>query len=127
VDDDAEVRELLRVWLESTGYEPDCVRDGREALTYLRSHANTCAVLLDLMLPTMDGHQFRAAQLRDRSLAWIPVVVMSGAVDAAEKTRAFAARAFISKPLDLEQVRRTLASIGCCHTRPRGGERSARA
>jgi len=76
VDDDAEIRELLRVALSADGYSVAGVPDGREALHYLRSHADTCIILLDLMLPVMDGVAFRAAQLRDRSLAWIPIVVM---------------------------------------------------
>ena len=126
VDDDAETSELLKVSLGADGYRVSCVKDGRDALNFLRSHAETCIVLLDLMLPTMDGQQFRAAQLRDRSLAWIPVVVMSGRIDAAEKARACAARAFLAKPLDLDQVRGTLRNIGCCHAKPRGGARAAR-
>jgi CheY-like chemotaxis protein len=121
VDDDAEVRELLRVTLAADGYEVAAVGDGRAALHYLRSHAETCIIVLDLMLPVMDGAKFRTAQLRDRSLAWIPVVVMSGGVEAAEKARAFNARASVRKPLDLDHVRRTLRNIGCCRVRPRGG------
>ena len=75
-------------------------------------------LLLDLLLPTMDGARFRAAQLRDRLLAWIPVVLMSGGVEAAEKARAFGARGFLRKPLDLDQVRTTLRSVGCYHLTP---------
>src|SRR5690349_14816755 len=80
VDDDADVRELLRMSLGAAGYRVATVPDGREALHYLRSHADICMIVLDLMLPSMDGAQFRAAQLRDRSLAWIPVIVVSGAI-----------------------------------------------
>ncbi len=119
IDDDAEVRELLPVSLATDGYRVATVRDGREALTYLRSHADTCMLLLDLLLPTMDGARFRAAQLRDRSLAWTPVVLMSGGVEAAEKARAFGARGFLRKPLDLDQVRTTLRNVGCYHLHPR--------
>jgi CheY-like chemotaxis protein len=119
VDDDPEVRELLRVSLSADGYRVATARDGREALTCLRSQADTCIVLLDLLLPTMDGTKFRAAQLRDRSLAWIPVVLMSGGVEAGQKARAFGARGFVRKPLDLDQVRATLRNVGCPRARPR--------
>jgi CheY-like chemotaxis protein len=119
VDDDADVCELLRVSLEAAGYRVAAVSDGREALHYLRSHADTCMILLDLMLPSMDGAQFRAAQLRDRSLAWIPVVVVSAAEDARERARAFRARSVLQKPLDLDAVRGALAHIGCGQARRR--------
>ena len=119
IDDDAEVRELLAVALTADGYQVDSVSDGREALHYLRSHAETCIILLDLMPPVMDGVQFRTAQLHDRSLAWIPVVVMSAAVDGTRRARELGARRFVSKPLDLEEVRHALRHIGCCRTRPR--------
>jgi len=119
VDDDPDVRELLRMSLEGAGYRVAGVPDGREALHYLRSHADTCMIVLDLMLPSMDGAQFRAAQLRDRSLAWIPVVVVSGADDARERARAFRARSVLRKPLDLDEVRGALAHIGCGQARRR--------
>ena len=121
VDDDVEGQALLKVALEADGYEVAAVSDGREALHYLRSHAETCIVLLDLMLPAMDGAQFRAAQLRDRSLSWIPVVVMSGAIDADRRARELGARRFVRKPLDIDDVRAALRHIGCCRARPRTG------
>lgn len=116
VEDDAETRELLRVALAGNGYDVATVRDGREALRYLRSHAETCIIVLDLMLPTMDGATFRAAQLRDRSLAWIPVVVVSGAVDAVDRAREVRAQSLLQKPLDLDQVRDRLSQIACRRT-----------
>ena len=124
VDDDGDVRELLRVALTSEGYHVAGVPNGREALHHLRSHADICIILLDLMLPVMDGAQFRRAQLRDRSLAWIPIVVMSSAVDALRSAREFGARSVVRKPLDLDEVRQALRVIGCCRARL---QRSARA
>jgi CheY-like chemotaxis protein len=118
VDDDADVRELLRVALETEGYTVGCVADGRDALNYLRSHADTCLILLDLMLPVMDGRHFRTVQLQDRSLAWIPIVLMSGAPDPERSARELGARRLVRKPLDLDEVKRALSSIGCSRTRP---------
>jgi CheY-like chemotaxis protein len=119
VEDDAEVRELLRIALAADGYEVATVDNGREAMHYLRSHADACIILLDLALPIMDGAQFRSAQLRDRALAWIPLVVMSGSVDAARHARELGARRLIRKPLDLDEVKNALRFVGCCQTRPR--------
>jgi CheY-like chemotaxis protein len=119
VDDDAEIRELLRVSLTAAGYHVAGVANGREAMHHLRSHADTCIILLDLMLPLMDGRHFRTAQLHDRSLAWIPVIVMSGAPNAEREARALGARRLVTKPLDLDEVSQALRYIGCCQTRPR--------
>ena len=119
IDDDAEVRNLLSVALTADGYHVDAVGNGREALHHLRSHAETCIILLDLVLPVMDGLQFRTAQLRDRSLAWIPIVVMSDAAEGRRLAFEIGARRLVRKPLDLEDVRRALRHIGCCRTRPR--------
>jgi CheY-like chemotaxis protein len=119
VDDDPDVAELMRVTLEAEGYQVACVRNGREALNHLRSHADTCIILLDLMLPIMDGTHFRTTQLNDRSLAWIPVVLMSGAPDADRRARELGARRLVKKPLDLDEVKQALRSVGCCQARPR--------
>jgi CheY-like chemotaxis protein len=67
----------------------------------------------------MDGERFRAAQLRDRSLAWIPAIAMSAMVDAGRKARELGARRFLPKPLDLDEVRGALRQVGCYLARPR--------
>jgi CheY-like chemotaxis protein len=127
VDDDPDVRELLRVALRTEGYEVACVSNGREALNHLRSHADICMILLDLMLPIMDGTDFRTTQLHDRSLAWIPVILMSGASDSDRRARELGVRALVTKPLDLDEVKRALRSVGCWHARPRRSNESSRA
>lgn len=119
VEDDADVRELLRVALSADGYEVATVDNGRDAMYYLRSHADACIILLDLALPIMDGAQFRRAQLRDRALAWVPLVVMSGSVDAARHARELGARRLVRKPLDLDELKNALRFVGCCQARPR--------
>lgn len=121
VDDDAELRELLRVALEGEDYQVACAGNGREALNHLRSHADTCIILLDLILPVMDAADFRTAQLQDRSLAWIPVILMSGAPDTERLASELGARRLIRKPLDLDAVKEALDSVGCCQARPRQG------
>jgi CheY-like chemotaxis protein len=119
VEDDADVRELLRVALSADGYEVATVDNGRDAMYYLRSHADACIILLDLALPIMDGAQFRRAQLRDRALAWVPLVVMSGSVDAARHARELGARRLVRKPLDIDDLKNALRFVGCCQARPR--------
>src|SRR2546430_16499212 len=111
IDDDADVCEMLRVALTGDGYDVAAAANGREALMYLRSHAETCMIVLDLMLPQMDGTHFRAAQLRDRSLAWIPLVVMSGGVDPGRRARELGARGFLRKPPAPDGIRRALGDM----------------
>jgi len=113
VEDDPELREVLRVALRTDGYDVCVVGNGREALTHLRSTPHTCIIVLDLSLPVMDGRQFRTAQLRDRSLAWIPVVVLSGAIEGSREAQDLKARSFVRKPVDVDELRRALRNVGC--------------
>jgi CheY-like chemotaxis protein len=117
VDDDAEVREMVTVALTGNGYRVEGCANGRDAMNHLRSHTDICVILLDLMLPVMAAAQFRAAQLRDRSLAWIPVIAISGALDAVPESERLGARALVRKPIDLDQLKETLHQVGFLHTR----------
>jgi CheY-like chemotaxis protein len=118
IEDDSELTEVLRVALTTDGYDVSTVANGREALRHLRSTADTCMILLDLSLPVMDGRQFRTAQLRDRALAWIPVVVLSGTVDASRDAQELGAWSFVRKPVDVDELRQTLRHIGCSLSHP---------
>jgi CheY-like chemotaxis protein len=123
VEDDSELREVLRVALMTEGYEVAMAANGREALQHLRSTADTCMILLDLSLPVMDGRHFRGAQLRDRGLAWIPVVVLSGGVDAARDAQELGAMSFVRKPVDVDGLRQALRHVGCSISQSRPEQR----
>jgi len=128
VDDDRELQDLLRVALSADGYSVDAADNGRDAIDYLRSHAATCAILLDLMLPGMSGAQFRQIQRRDRSLAWIPVIVMSAAIDADRRAREVGADHLVPKPVDLDQLRRVIGKVAgrnCRYARTAAAELAA--
>src|SRR5882724_7107787 len=77
VDDDVEIREALRDVLEAQGYEVAVARDGLEALGLLRTSPLPCLILLDLMMPIMDGHEFLKQQKQDPALADVPVVIIT--------------------------------------------------
>lgn len=109
IDDDADVQEMVRAALTADGYTVESAANARDAIDYLRSHADTCAILLDLMLPDLGGAEFRRIQLRDRSLAWIPVIVTSAAIDGERLARELTADRFVRKPLDLDELRRAIA------------------
>src|SRR5690242_18809643 len=77
VDDEAEMAESHRMVLEARGYEVVTAADGVQALQILRRGLRPCVILLDLMMPVMDGIEFRRQQAADGSIADIPVVVLS--------------------------------------------------
>ena len=68
VEDDVDIRADLSALLCSEGFEVVCAADGAEALAHLRAGARPAVILLDLMMPLMNGWEFRAEQLRDPSL-----------------------------------------------------------
>ena len=107
VEDDPDTREMLARFLEIAGYEVAQAANGLEALDVLRSGAEASVILLDLMMPIMDGWQFRAAQTRDPLLSHIPVVVVTAA-GARERIPAIDADAWLSKPIDLDGLLETL-------------------
>jgi CheY-like chemotaxis protein len=109
VDDDPDICATMQAALEFFGYSVDTARDGAEALQKLRRGDVPFLILLDFMMPGMNGIEFRSEQLRDPSLASIPVVMLSGAGDVAAKAAAVGMEG-LNKPVDLdvllEKVRR---------------------
>jgi CheY-like chemotaxis protein len=79
VDDDADIRIALCELLEHEGYRTATAANGQEALRLLTSGERPCIILLDLMMPVMDGWQFLEQQRKDPALATIPVVVVTAA------------------------------------------------
>jgi CheY-like chemotaxis protein len=77
VDDADDLRDSIVELLASAEYNVACAQDGREALVRLRAGAQPDLILLDLMMPNMDGWEFRDAQRQDPALASIPVVAMT--------------------------------------------------
>ena len=105
VEDDLDTREMLGRFLELEGYTVETAENGKRALERLGSGVGACVILLDLMMPVMDGWQFRQEQIRDASLADIPVIVVSAA--GRERLEKIQANAYLSKPVDLDEL------LGC--------------
>jgi CheY-like chemotaxis protein len=105
VEDDLDTREMLGRFLELEGYRVESAENGKLALERLGSGVNACVILLDLMMPVMDGWQFRKEQSRNAALADIPVIVVSAA--GRERIQKIEADAYLSKPVDLEEL------LGC--------------
>ncbi len=104
VEDDDDVRDALRFALTDEGYRVACAGDGIEALDYLRQGPRPEVILLDMMMPRMDGAQFRAAQLEDPALAAIPVVLVTADARAQQRMKGMEARAYLRKPVSLDQL-----------------------
>ncbi len=103
VDDDFALREALCVALEAEGFRVASAGNGREALDYLRREDPPCVVLLDLMMPVMNGWEFRAEQRMDPKLARVPVVVLSAfSRESDEELRGV--ELFLRKPVNLSTL-----------------------
>jgi signal transduction histidine kinase len=102
VEDDADIREALDGLLSMEGFRVTGCSNGREALEWLRGSIKPDVILLDLMMPVMDGWQFRVAQKEDPELATIPVLALSA--DATAKAAAIDADAYLRKPVDYETL-----------------------
>ncbi len=104
VDDDADVREMLSQFFAIEGYSVLTARNGRDALDQLHHGEQPDLILLDLMMPVMDGWQFRAEQQRDPSLAPIPVVVLSAVYNARERASMLGAVDYMQKPVEFDKL-----------------------
>ncbi|HXJ19029.1 MAG TPA: response regulator [Polyangia bacterium] len=77
IEDDPDVRSALAELLAGEGYQVSATADGAEALDTLRGGLLPSVIVLDLMMPKVDGWDFRRAQLEDPSLAQVPVVLLT--------------------------------------------------
>jgi CheY-like chemotaxis protein len=101
VDDDGDIRDALCLVLEHNGYRALAASNGEEALTRLRADAPVDLILLDMMMPVMDGWGFRKSQPDGPAFVEIPVIVLTGDGRASSKAAAIGAAGYLKKPLDL--------------------------
>jgi CheY-like chemotaxis protein len=109
VDDDPAILDGLAEYLGHDGYWVVGAADGTEALALLNSGVRPDVIVLDLLMPGMDGWDFRMAQLNKPSLATIPVVIISAS--GFSKTtilKQLRVDEYLPKPLDPAAVVRTL-------------------
>lgn len=115
VDDDFDTREALADLLEAIGFGVMTAANGLEALRQLRMHAPPCMILVDLMMPTMNGWVFTMELRRDPELARVPVVLLSGIHDSQSAASYLRAQGHLEKPIDADRLfnvlRRYCASI----------------
>jgi CheY-like chemotaxis protein len=101
VEDDEDIRDSLREALESDGYQVVTAEDGKKGLQALDEMPRPCLILLDLMMPVMNGWEFLEKMKEDTALATIPVVAVTAA---GERGNAEQADMLIKKPVDLDHL-----------------------
>jgi CheY-like chemotaxis protein len=102
VEDDADLRESLSQVLRDHGFGVTPTTNGQEALDLLRAGASPSVILLDLLMPDMNGWQLRSELRRDPDLSQIPQVVISAFMDDTEQVvLALPAEDCIRKPFHL--------------------------
>jgi len=111
VEDDDDIREALTQILELEGYVVREAANGREALDICAREPNPRLILLDLMMPVMDGWQFRAEQMKNPNLSKVPVVVISADASVHEKVATFGAASVLPKPISLDRLLRAVESL----------------
>jgi CheY-like chemotaxis protein len=109
VDDHADTRDTLAEILQDEGYQVVCFSNGQEALAYLQTHPAPCMILLDLIMPVMDGWEFRRRQRGDPSLCRIPIAILSGANQGEQQEAELDAVGYFVKPVNLPQLLQTVA------------------
>jgi DNA-binding response OmpR family regulator len=109
IDDDVDIRDSLVDFLQDHGYAPVGAVHGRDALDKLNApNLRPCAIILDLMMPVMDGKMFRQEQLRIPDLSRIPVIVISAQKNVAEAIEDLDIARSLPKPLNLSALLKVL-------------------
>lgn len=112
VEDDFDIRDTLSEILSAEGYRVSTAANGREALDQLGAPELPCVILLDLMMPVMNGWQFRAEQEKDPRLSSIPVIVISADAGVFQKADALRAAAILRKPVQLDDLLEKVRGFG---------------
>jgi CheY-like chemotaxis protein len=109
VEDDADIREAITEILQDNAYPSVEAANGREAMERLRAQTTRpCLILLDLMMPEMDGWEFRALQRRDSELSSIPVVVLTAHTNLPHVMRVMQVAACLTKPVTIDTLLSTV-------------------
>lgn len=112
VEDDKSIQEAMKYVLEGEGYELVLADHGQEALKLLQSTPHPALIILDIMMPVMNGVEFRAAQLRDSKLASIPTIALSADRTFLHKGQE-QFQGVLKKPVALEDLLHVIEKI--CH------------
>lgn len=99
VDDEADIRDTLADFLSDEGYEVVTAGDGRRALSHLAAGEVPCVIILDLIMPVMNGNELYEHLQQDARLSGVPVIVTTS-----DPSRAPAGPVTMTKPIDLGRL-----------------------
>jgi two-component system response regulator MprA len=108
VDDNLDILESMSRLLKSAGYDVVTATDGQVALDRLRGGTTPSVILLDLMMPGMNGWQFLEELHRDPSLTAIPVVIVSGGSYRETEIKSLGVAGYLKKPFDVTKLLATV-------------------
>jgi CheY-like chemotaxis protein len=108
VEDDIDIREAMVAILEGNGYQVRAAANGADALLELQGGNLPCLILLDLMMPVMDGWTFCQEKDKDPAFSDIPVLVVSAVAPRDPRNACLRAIAHLSKPLDIGNLLATV-------------------
>lgn len=108
VDDDNDLREIISMLLAAEGHEVRGAVDGLAALAELQRGCHPSLILLDMMMPRLDGEGFMRALRSNPSLADVPVVILTAHPGAREKAAALGAAGCLVKPVELADLLATV-------------------
>ena len=111
IDDDEAIRDALAQVLTEDGYLVATADNGQTGLEKLRNGVLPSVILLDLMMPVMDGRAFLAARRADAKLAAIPVIIVTADARAMQEASTLDAQAILNKPLSLAILLETVAAF----------------
>jgi two-component system OmpR family response regulator len=109
VDDDPAIRGLVGDALRNEGYVVDLAAHGREALDAMRTR-RPATVVLDLMMPVMDGFSFLESCHLEQLCDDVPIVVITAVPEALDRVQSMPVHACIAKPFDLAELVRTVTA-----------------
>jgi CheY-like chemotaxis protein len=113
VDDDADTRDMMTMWLHFEGYEVRVASNGQEALKALQQEV-PAAMVVDLHMPVMDGAELRHRQQQQRpEIANVPFILVSAGHDTEQVGRDLGVTDAIPKPFDATRLLRVLDTV--CH------------
>ena len=104
IEDDADIRDFMAEALADEGHAVATAQDGQDALVWLGNNPAPRLIILDLWMPTMGGEEFRREQLKDPSLASIPVVLLTGVHDGQRWAVTLGTQGYLPKPISLQRL-----------------------
>ncbi len=118
VEDDDALRQVLAEVLADEGFRVDAAANGQVALDHLkRAGVSPDLILLDLVMPVMDGWAFRSAQRADARLAHIPTVILSASFPPdSPRMRSLGADVVLSKPVSIDRLMRAVRRLVSAHS-----------